>query len=791
MKYFDWFVYKKIGIISIWVFSSFIFLSCRDGKQIEFPYWLGILNPVSIDSKAISERQYSPNGSLTFARFNSDLVPYSRQQAPEVLKAYLQISPESQPLLLRSNRYADRIYDRFQQYYKNIKVENGIYTIESKDNTIESMSGNFSEVPSDLITTPSLSETDALSKALKHFGAKKYIWESPEREEMLKTIKKDSKATYFPKGELLISKLSGSQKNEFRLVYRFGIAAIEPSASKYIHVDANSGEILASKDARRYEAGEPGPTPQPPPDTNYGVCFPDKTPCIKTGSAATRFSGVQSIITWTAGKDNYYELKDYSRGKGIFTYSWEFVDLGHGNESYKVPFSDSNNIWTSSEYHDDFNHDALFDAHWGIEKTYDYFKVVHNRLSYDGNDGSIANNVHYARSWITNNAYWDDATEELFYLYCPHNNSACQDSGGDFMDPRFEDTTSLDFVSHEYGHGVVAYTSGWGYEKESGALNEGFSDIWNIAVNHFVNKTLGMHKNIWLFGDETAPGGGIRSAQNPRSTGLISIGPTTYKGLFWDFETEKVHINSTVLSHWFYILSNGKQGTNDHKCEYDASGISIEKAEKIAYGTLLSLWPTSEYSDVRSASIAVSKYLYGKFSQEVKSTIDAWDAVGVPSNTTSQGGLGMKPKHFITSVKLSNLERNSGNDCGYRDSTYLRSTVLKGVTYNIQLSSQNSSTDMFPTRTHKWKVWIDFNRDGIFDDGANSTELVVQDSVSVSTEGNIQKSFIVPANALTGDTRMRVSMKASTSSEGYPRSDEKFIEGEVEDYTITIRSLTF
>lgn len=170
MKYFDWFVYKKIGIISIWVFSSFIFLSCRDGKQIEFPYWLGILNPVSIDSKAISERQYSPNGSLTFARFNSDLVPYSRQQAPEVLKAYLQISPESQPLLLRSNRYADRIYDRFQQYYKNIKVENGIYTIESKDNTIESMSGNFSEVPSDLITTPSLSETDALSKALKHFG---------------------------------------------------------------------------------------------------------------------------------------------------------------------------------------------------------------------------------------------------------------------------------------------------------------------------------------------------------------------------------------------------------------------------------------------------------------------------------------------------------------------------------------------------------------------------------------------------------------------------------------------
>lgn len=219
----------------------------------------------------------------------------------------------------------------------------------------------------------------------------------------------------------------------------------------------------------------------------------------------------------------------------------------------------------------------------------------------------------------------------------------------------------------------------------------------------------------------------------------------------------------------------------------NTSGISIEKAEKIAYSSSLYLWPTAEYPDVRSASIMASKYLYGSFSQEVKSTIDAWDAVGVPANTSSRGGAGMKPDYYITSVKLSEMERNSGNDCGYKDSTYLNQTIYKGFTYTIRLSSRGDSIINMPSRTHKWRVWIDFDRNGTFNNSVNSTELVAEGTISSYNGGIIQKTFTIPADALTGTTRMRVSMKAATGAETYPRPDEKFIQGEVEDYTVTIR----
>ncbi|KON76994.1 Thermolysin family protein [Leptospira kirschneri serovar Mozdok] len=769
--------------------------SCKEGQESGIQSWLGILNSVKWDDKAISERSYSSNGSITYATFNSDLVPYNRSQGSEVLKTYLQLPLNAQASFLRSNRIGTYDHDRFQQKYKGITVEDGIYTVVSKENTIESMLGEFYSVPESLNASPNLSEGEALSKALKDIGAKKYLWESPEREAALKLKKDDSKATYFPKGELLIYQHSASKSNfkkEFRLAYKFKISAVEPTTSRHVYVDSHSGEILANKDVRRYEIGGGTPiptTPQTPPDTHYGICFPDKTPCIRQGTASTRFSGLQSIITWFTEAENHFELKDYSRGKGIVTYSWEFVP--DGEDLWKnviVPLVDSNNFWASWEYHDDYNHDAVLDAHWGIEKTYDYFKSVHNRLSYDREDSKVVNNVHYFDLFFPNNAAWDSATEEIYYMYCPHGSSICKSWGTNLpalLDPRFEDFTSLDVASHEFGHGVNQYTAGFNFDPEPSALNEGFSDIWNFGVNHFVNKTQGMQKNVWLMGDETAPGRGFRSAENPNSTTVLTPGPDTYHGDLWD-EGEEAHTNSLVLSHWFYILSNGKQGSNDNSCSYNASGLTIEKAEKIAYLAINYLTPTSGYKAARTAAIAAAKILHGKFSSEVKSTIEAWDAVGVPAETNSRGGGSegaIKPKHYITRVKLSDMERYSGNNCGYKDNSYLHPTVVKGLTYNMTLSSEGI-TDGFPTRTHRWRVWIDFNRNGTFE----SSEMVVQDS-SASYGETIQNSFVIPTNALTGDTKMRVSMKAARDFvETYPYSDEVFVEGEVEDYKITITS---
>lgn len=44
--------------------------------------------------------------------------------------------------------------------------------------------------------------------------------------------------------------------------------------------------------------------------------------------------------------------------------------------------------------------------------------------------------------------------------------------------------------------------------------------------------------------------------------------------------------NSTVISHWFYLLSQGGNGTNDNGCDYDLIGVGLETATKIADQTL-------------------------------------------------------------------------------------------------------------------------------------------------------------------------------------------------------------
>ncbi|EKQ46654.1 thermolysin metallopeptidase, alpha-helical domain protein [Leptospira interrogans str. 2002000623] len=775
------------------MFMISILFSCKDKQGPGVESWLWVLNPVQLDNKALSERTYTSDGRITFAKFNSDLVPYSRKQAPEVLKTYLQLPLSSEASFLRSARVGNFDHDRFQQRYKGIRVENGIYTVVSKENTIELMMGEFYQVPENFNSSPKLSESEALSKTLKHIGAKKYLWEVSEREAALKRKKNDPNASYFPKGELLVYEHSlgkSNTKKEFRLAYKFGITSIDPPSSRYVYVDSNSGEILSSKDARRYEAGGGDTIPSPPPtppDTNYGICFPDQTPCIKQGSASTRFSGVKTITTYTAGEENHYELKDYSRGKGIITYSWEFIQEPDNTFQFlTVPIVDASNGWSKFEYHDDYNHDALLDAHWGIEMTYDYFKSIHNWLSYDGNDSKVVNNVHYIDFFVANNAFWSPITEEIYYIYCPHN-SVCKTFGNSrILDPTYEDFTSLDVTSHEFGHGVNGAIAGFNYDPEPYALNEGFSDIWNIAVNNYVNKVLGMQKNLWLIADETVPGGGMRSAENPKSTTVLHSGPNTYYGDLWDFENNEPHTNSLVLSHWFYTLSKGKLGTNDHHCGYNVSGISVEKAEKIAYKSLHQLFPTAGYTSARTAAIYSAKALYGKFSSEVKSTIDAWDAVGVPADTTSRGGQGMiKPQHYISFVKLSDLEKSSGNDCGYKDNSYLHPTIYQGATYNMVLSSEGSPSN--PPKAHRWRVWIDFNRDGSFD----FSEMVVQDSINDTLGGTLQKSIKIPSTAFTGDTKMRVSMKAVEGNEGYPRFDESFVEGEVEDYSITIKNLSF
>jgi|GEM_PF-5942955 len=127
---------------------------------------------------------------------------------------------------------------------------------------------------------------------------------------------------------------------------------------------------------------------------------------------------------------------------------------------------------------------------------------------------------------------------------------------------------------------------------------------------------------------------------------------------------------------------------------------------------------------------------------------------------------------WIDAVSLVNLNNVSGNDQGYGDYTHLSENLVAGSQASINLDPGFSGQSY----REYWKVWIDWNRDGDFYDAGERI-------FYGNGNGNLSGTFQVPANAATGDLRMRVMMQWNC----YPAGPCCSIQyGEVEDYTIQV-----
>src|SRR5690606_6835995 len=128
---------------------------------------------------------------------------------------------------------------------------------------------------------------------------------------------------------------------------------------------------------------------------------------------------------------------------------------------------------------------------------------------------------------------------------------------------------------------------------------------------------------------------------------------------------------------------------------------------------------------------------------------------------------------YINRVQLGNINNLSGNNGGYADFTNLSTNLAKGSSNTIIITPAWTGI----VYMEAYRVWIDYNQDGDFSD---SGELVY--NRTRTTASPITGNFVVPASALSGATRMRVSMKYNAS----PNPCETFTYGEVEDYTVVI-----
>ena len=147
-----------------------------------------------------------------------------------------------------------------------------------------------------------------------------------------------------------------------------------------------------------------------------------------------------------------------------------------------------------------------------------------------------------------------------------------------------------------------------------------------------------------------------------------------------------------------------------------------------------------------------------------------------PANyCNSQGGTS---DEWIASVTIAGVSNNSGNNSGYGNFTNVIMSANQGETVSFSLNPGFNS-GLFGTTTYPeyWRIWIDYNQDGDFNDAGE----LAFDAGSTSTT-TVSGSFTVPAGAISGSTRMRVTMKYNAAA----TPCESFSYGEVEDYTFSI-----
>jgi bacillolysin len=292
--------------------------------------------------------------------------------------------------------------------------------------------------------------------------------------------------------------------------------------------------------------------------------------------------------------------------------------------------SDSDNVWTDV---------ASVDAHTYLGWTYDFYAKRFGRRGIDDGDSPIRAVTHpitRSAAYTAPAALADYFINAFWCPSCGPNEKGMMMFGEGLPDDlvlvggQSVDYLSgaLDVVAHELTHGLTDYSSQLIYERESGALNESFSDIVGTSVEFFFQPLgSGLGQAEYLIGEDVVRPGGIRSIANPR----LHDQPDHYSRRFLggdDFGG--VHINSGIPNHAFYLaIEGGTNRTSGMRVE-GVGAANREQIEKAFYRAFVFMLPANaRFTTARAATIQAATDLYGGSSPAVSAITQAWTAVGV------------------------------------------------------------------------------------------------------------------------------------------------------------------
>jgi MYXO-CTERM domain-containing protein len=461
---------------------------------------------------------------------------------------------------------------------------------------------------------PGFTDARVLDEAMKNIGP------------MFEVSASDLKATQLDRDEIGMTHVQYAQtKNNLRVV----------GGDLVVHVDAFG--VIRSVNGTARDHAMPDATPSINEDVAAGMAL------AANAFPSAEVAGIELVYVISTADQQPYLAWEVVVNSGGMTLERTYVDAhagdivdrrpefftarnrtvydGHGG-TYS-PFG-GNNTQVGTEASPPTEAIALA-AYTNTGLTYDCYKTLFNRDSYDGTGGGLKSLVHVrfqvsATQTTGNNAAWTGG--QMVY----------GDGDGNQFTPLAQ---ALDVTTHELTHGVTAATAKLAYQNEPGALNEGMSDIMAATCEAWHDGAIS--GDTWLVGEDiftpTTAGDALRYMNNPTKDASLypaSLGGSRdwyadrYQG---QEDNGGVHLNSGIPNLAFYLLVAG--GTHPRgKTTFTVPGIGIEKAGAIFQRALTKSYMTSNtsFAAARTATEQAADELY----PGTKTAVGfAWAAVGV------------------------------------------------------------------------------------------------------------------------------------------------------------------
>jgi bacillolysin len=487
---------------------------------------------------------------------------------------------------------------RYYQYNSGYRILGAEFFLHEKDGRLITANGKMVKGLYKNIVI-NISANDALQKALLFLPATKYAWEVVQLENNYKQIMHNNTASYKPVAELvwISTDILGDFKNihSYELSYVYDIYPASMNG-KRIFVSAVDGRIIKS--------------------------LPLSSECDAT-SAFTNFYGSQGFSTRLIPGSAPARWNLWNDCSSAYVHTRQWLSDATSNEY----ISSAANIWSAIP--------SAATSHWCTEKAAAYFLGIHGRNGWNG--------ALFSGAGV-------DVYQDALFCSTPGctptspNNASMSFSGGIMKvgnsgnAATIDDWNTVDIIAHEFTHAVTASSAGLIYQKESGGLNESFSDIFGVTCQAWL---FGINSNTWKVGyDRKDPANNttslyLRNMANPNDKG----DPDTYLGTNWVSTTTPtdvfgdnwgVHSNSGVQNYMYYLLVSGGSGVNDFGTAFSMVGVGIVAARAIGYRALtVYLTSNASFADARRAWVLAAVDLYGECSFQAIETGKAWNAVGL------------------------------------------------------------------------------------------------------------------------------------------------------------------